>query len=255
MSYTTPILTAGIPSGQTIYESVSEARQPVGTVGSLNDGRRYAYACNRGAALAAGVIAKGTEPSADADELVVNSAAAIGDTSVDVAFTGTKTYAANELVGGYLEISDDAGEGHYYRITGNPAITAALDPAVIDIEPIRVALTTSTTVSVVPSLYSAVLIADANLTQTIAGVANAPIGAGSTTPQYFWIQTGGPCSVLTDATVSAAIVGNVVQPSAAVAGAVEPNVTTTAQDMDPIVGRCLSLLSIDTEYAMIDLQL
>lgn len=254
MSYQNPILTGGQASNQTIWEGVDEARHAVGTMAALEDGRCYAYACNRGPALAAGVVAQAGLPSADFDELAVNTAA-IGDTSVTITPTGTATFAAQELVGGYLEVSDDTGEGSYYRITSNPATVAATAFA-LGIEPIRVAFAAATTVTVLPNLYSAVVIADSStsLARTAVGVSNSLIAIGSTTPQYFWMQTRGPCSVLTDATVSALSVGEPAQMAAAVDGAVEPRVEAAAIG-DPQVGRCLALLSIDTEYALIDLQL
>ena len=253
MSYETPSLFIGGPSNQTIWQAVTEARHDLGTVGQLGDGREYVYACSRSsAALAAGKLCKTNEASVDFDAMAVNTAV-VGDTTLDITPVGTATYAQNELVGGYVIVEDDTGEGSYYRITSNPATTAAT-AFTVGIEPIRVAFAAGTTVGVAPNLYSDVLLADANLTQLVAGVPNFEVPIGSTNPQYFWLQTKGVCSLLVDETVTAFTVGAPLQPSVAVAGAVEPIIDAAAAH-DPQVGTALAIVAADTEYAAVRLNI
>jgi len=194
MSYETPILTAGVPSAQSIYETVTDARHEVGTRGCLTDGRVFRYAENRSTAIAVGLLVASPAISVDYDDLATNTAA-VGDTSVTVTPVGSATYAANELVGGFLCInSGTTGAGHQYRITGHAAIAAATATA-INCEPIRVAFNADTTATVVPNAYGGVTVAPTTVA-TVVGATQYPIPVGTDAdPVYSWVQTWGPASV------------------------------------------------------------
>ena len=151
--YHNPIITGGGPSQQSIYESTTSQRHPLGTRGQLPDGRSFYYTANRGAAIDCGTLVQGNQVSVDFDDLAINTAA-LGDTVINVTPVGTKTYAENELQGGYLSINTPAvlNAGRTYRISSNPATEAATAFNLVLDEPIREeAFAAGTTATVVPN--------------------------------------------------------------------------------------------------------
>ena len=253
MSYETPILTAGGASNQSVYEAVETARHPVGTSATMSDGRRFVYSCNRGSAIAAGRLIKMTEPASTDAALAVNTAAA-GDTTLDLTFGGSTTLAVNQLAGGYVNVQDDTGEGQLYRIEAHPALSAAT-ALTVTIEAIRVAFSADTTVSVIQHPNNNVAIADAsNYTQKIVGATPTAVGAGSSTPQFFWAQTYGPASVLNEATADVGTQLSVAPNDAGAVGLSAEGGSGTGS-YDPIVATMLDLAGLDTEHAAVFLQL
>lgn len=248
MSFNTPRLNTGMSSGQSIYATVTTPVHMPGTVASLPDGREYVYVCNRSSAIATGKLCKFNEVSTNYDLCVIptqtNGSLAIGSTLLDVTLAGSSTIAANQFAGEFLNIDDDTGEGTLYKILGNTAVSAGT-AITLQIEPLRVAITTSTTVTLV-NHFQDVQLADNNATQKIAGVTQIAIGAGSTTPVYFWLQKKGLCSVLMNGTPA---VGAPLGISLTTAGAVDAAVEVdTAGSYKQIVGTMVSLAGVSTEH-------
>lgn len=253
MSYTNPILVGGGPSNQSIYEQVSTPRHFVGTTASLGDGREYIYVCNRGSAIATGKLVKFTELSTNYDLCVIptqtTGSLAVGSTILNITLPGSSTFAAGELAGEFLNIDDDAGEGTLYKITGNAALSAGT-ALTVNIEPLRVAITTSTTVTVVYRANSVAIADGTDLatarTQKIAGVTQVAFAAGSSTPQYGWLQKKGIVSVLMNGTPG---VGVPLTPSSTTAGAVDAVVEVdTGGAYRTVVGHMVSLAGVSTEH-------
>jgi hypothetical protein len=248
MSFTNPILITGRASNQSIYTSVSTPVHPVGTKGALPDGREYVYVCNRSSAIATGKLCKFNEVDTNYDLCVVptqtTGSLAIGSTVLNVTLAGSSTIAENQFVGDFLNIDDDTGEGTLYKIFGNTAVSAGT-AITLAIEPLRVAITTSTTVTLV-NCFQDVRIADANTSQKIAGVTQIAVAAGSSTPQYFWIQNKGLCSVLMNGTPA---VGSILVVSATTGGAVDAGAESdSAAAYKNIVGTMVSLAGVSTEH-------
>lgn len=247
MSYTNPILRTGASSGQSIYSTVTTPLHPVGSSAALPDGREYVYVCNRNAAIATGKLCKFNEVSTNYDLCVIPTqtagSLALGSTVLDVTLAGSSTIAANQFAGDFLNIDDDAGEGTLYKILGNTAVAAGT-AITLQIEPLRVAITTSTTVTLV-NYAQDVQIADNNQTQKVAGVTQFGVGAGSTTPVYFWLQNKGLCSVLMNGTPA---VGTPLVPSATTAGAVDATAEAGSGIYDNVVGTMVSLAGVTTEH-------
>lgn len=213
MSYNTPRLTNGLSAGQSIFEVRSVPAQDVGTRAVLPDGRVFYYAANRGAAIAAGVLVGGAEISVDFDDLATNTAS-VGDKSVNVTPVGTATYTANQLQGGFLSInSGTTGLGTQYRISHHAATTAATAFDLYLSDAIRVAFNADTTATVVPNPWSSVTLLDVSATRLPVGATPVAVGAGSTTVQYFWVQTWGIATVLAD--TAADIIGHAITAGAA----------------------------------------
>lgn len=247
MSFNTPRLTNGLSAGQSVYETRTVPAHPPGTVAYLPDGRKYVYVVNRNAAIATGKLCKFNEVSTNYDLCVIptqtNGSLAIGSTLLDVTLAGSSTIAANQFYGDFLNIDDDTGEGTLYKILGNTAVSSGT-AITLNIEPLRVAITTSTTVTLV-NCFQDVQIADANQTQKIAGVTPIAVGAGSTDPVYFWLQNEGLCSVLMNGTPA---VGTPLIPSGTTAGAVDASAEAGSGIYDQVVGTMVSLAGVSTEH-------
>lgn len=206
MSFTNPVLVgSGVVSNHSIYDVHTEARQMPGTRGCLDDGRMFEYVrSDNSTAIGHGKLATYDPVAAAVDKIAVQAAAAAGATSISV--TVTVTLTKDELLGGYLSIDDDAGEGHLYRIIGHDAHTSGTLTLAID-RPVVTALTTSTTATILFSAcavkISAAVVAQANPVEVAAGVPLVDIPAGDTTPQYFWVQKTGLASVLFGTAVGA----------------------------------------------------
>jgi hypothetical protein len=150
--------------------------------------------------------------------IAVAVAAAIGATSVTVTL-GATAATANQYAGGVLIVNDATGEGHTYKIKSHPAADASAALVVTIEDPIVVALTTSSEVSLIANLYSGVIVNPTTPTASPVGVAIYPVAAN----EYGWIQTKGIVSCLNDGGTT---VGLAVAPSQATAGAVKTGATT-----------------------------
>jgi hypothetical protein len=206
MSYTNPILTAGVASNQSIFETVTDARHPVGTRGCLSDGSVFHYSENSGgggtpAILAAGKLTKTLESSVDFDQVAL-STGAVGDTTITVTPVGTAVYVANELMGGVLTISEGTtGAGTMYRIAGNPATTAATVFTLTLEEPIRVIINADALGTVTHNPWSDCVIADGDETRVANGIPRVAVPLASyAAPVYFWNQTWGQANCLIQGT-------------------------------------------------------
>jgi hypothetical protein len=211
----------GSKAGQGIYTESSTAKYAIGEKLELADGRVFRYGYTAAGINAGLLVSQDISATClvESDDIVI---AASGDFSPAA---GSKKFqitlasiSANDYAGGYLQVTDDAGEGIQYRIKSNSA-TAATTSGKVDIElydPIKVALTTSSDIAIVGNLWYNVVGATAGTDYVIAGV----------TPIAF---TAGVATILADGTI--AIAQNLTL-SDGVAGAVH----TKDAETEPLVG-------------------
>lgn len=252
MSNQNPILTLGGPSAQSIYTVTEEPRHELGTRAVLEDGRSFYYACNRSSAIACGLLLGSSPVSVDFDDLATNTAA-LGDTTVNVTPVGTKTYAKDELVGGYLCINTPgvANDGRTYRITSNPATTAATAfDLTIEGGVREEAFAAGTTATVVPNPWSAVVVSPTGAS-VVVGATVVDVPDGSTDPQYFWAQTWGVATILAGA--AGDIIGHSLVKGTGGAGETLGFVDAAA-DVTQIIGVNM-FTSVDADYMPVFLQI
>jgi len=214
----------GSKAGQSIYEESIYAKYPIGEKLELADGRvfRYGYtaaAINRGL-----LVSQDVSATAIVESDGKLTAAAAGATEVTYTDSGTVGSATkDQYSGGYLHITDDAGEGFQYRIKSN---TAASSNAVTFtlFDGLKVAVTTATDVAVTGNLWYNVVAATAT-DYIIAGVTPITFQAD----YYGWFQTAGVATILADGTIAA---GANLTLSDGVAGAVH----TKDAETEPLVG-------------------
>jgi len=204
-----------------IFRHDTKPTLPVGTKLETHDGRKFRYS-HFGAAVNAGVLVSQdlSESSlVDTDNSVIASASSVNTSDGKIgsyAFQLTlASVTANQYAGATLHITDDAGEGHTYRIKGNDATdaTATGDTRITLYDPLQVALTTTSDVAIFGSMYANLELATEGTDVAVAGVSCATMLIN----EFGFIQTAGPATILTDGTIA---VGDIVTLSDGVAGAV-----------------------------------
>ena len=227
-----------------IFTCSSDAKLELGTEGVTPDGRRFRYVKAGSTATVAGKLYQSRAEDATNWENIAIAAASAGATSIVT--TGTITAAKDLFAGGWVVIADDTGEGYFYKVKGNTAATAAVCTIYLE-DPLVEAITTSTTIDVIPHIYGSVEIWDAtNHDGVPVGVAVSDITAN----YYGWVQVGGICNVLCNGTGA---VGMLAVASNAVDGSVEPAAGGSTEAFAPIGVWATGVT--DTEYGAVMLNL
>lgn len=260
MSFTNPYILGSGASNQSVYSVVTTPRHLVGTRGFLDDGREFEYVRSKHAtAIGHNKLACYTPMIASDDKCAVQAAVSVGATSIPITINPTIAFAASELAGCYISIdkNDTAGVGELYRIIGHAAKATGSGTMTLLIDrPVTVALTTNGTATLVtgPSQVkiSAAVVAAAKPVEVAAGVTLVDVPAGDTTAQYFWVQKKGIANVLFGTAVGA--VGQPIYQGED-AGSVQVAVQTTAEAGRLALGTIVSLLPIDTEYHVVNLNI
>ncbi len=184
-----PVLNNGLATDQGIWDVVTSPKLRVGTKARLDDGRTFFYARNSGAAIVAGNVLSAEIQTAQFTELAVPVSLA-GATSVSVTL-GSTAVTQHEYSGGYLCTIDDTGEGITYRVDGHAAADASAAVVIQLVDPINVDFGAGTTVQLVKSPWMDVVIAAAAQAHFSVGISQVAVDAGTSTPQYFWVQSAG----------------------------------------------------------------
>ncbi len=218
----------------------------MGQVASTADGRTWAYGQNGSTsnALAPGKLAQ--VATAVAGHVNKNGATYAAGTSVVTLTVSSTAVTADEYRGGYFVVNAGTGAGQALLIRGNTKATSTGAPLVYLKDPIITAtLASDSKFSLHPHPYSACIIQSATLGAGTAGVPQVSIAASAAAfpnGNSGWFQTGGPCSVLSDA--GAAAIGAPVTYSDDTDGAVGPYETDA---VGPVLGWAM-ILGVSTEY-------
>lgn len=194
----------------------------LGTVCETADGRVYRYAVSGGVDLAAGKLNTTVAKVTNHTNNSVATAAAVGDRSVNITLAGATATTAGQYDDGYLVVNDSAGVGSAYRISGTPVIAGSGTGRINLAEGIATALTTSSKVSLVPSPWAGSIVSAAAAALFVNGTNNVL----ATTLYYYWSQTGGIASVLSDGVITKAA-GAIVSASVNGAATIELAATVT----------------------------
>ena len=243
-------IVAGKPGDQFDVAAASSGH-PLGSLMLFPDGRRFKYGRAAATQIATGLLCQQTLNDANWDELVVPTARAIGDRVVSLT-NGTAVITVDLFKDGYLNVDDDTGEGYEYTISSNSAAGNAGTLTVNLREALQVAWTVATTVTVFAHPYGRVIVCPSSqATAMIVGVTPCVLPASN----YGWLQTWGPCSVLTDTQSDAKppVINEQVIDSPAVAGAVTATSSTGAGE-EFYVGVTMEV-SADTEYGIVCLRI
>jgi hypothetical protein len=204
-------------------------------------GNTYAFAQAGATALVAGTLLQAPAEDTAHQNIAPTATFAIGATSVSLTL-GASAATANQYAGGWLVTTETPGEGYKYLISGHAAVDASGVITLTLVDPLQVALTTSSHADLVANPFKGVIINPSTATSCPVGVATDIIAISG----YGWIQTGGIAAVLADGTVT---VGTSVVASNATAGAVE-----AATGVQALVGTAVTGIAT-TEFGAIKLDL
>jgi hypothetical protein len=204
--------------GQGIHEISATPVCNLGTKAVLPDGRAFRYAKAGGTGLEVGKLMQSAAIVPNHQNCAA-TVAAIGATTVSLTL-GNTALTANYYAGGTLTVNAGTGLGQVFTIKSHPAADASAAVVVTLVDPIRVALASSSSkVSLSTNPYDGVIIFPTTPTGAPVGV--TPIAV--TAAYYFWIQTHGLAACLMDGTPA---MSSVLSPSNGTAGAVEGGVIT-----------------------------
>lgn len=172
-----------------MQENVAQ-QYPLGAKLALTDGRIFRYSENGGVALVAGKVNSSPDTGAEREDTLTVAVAA-GKRAMT--YTAVGTITANQYADGLLCVVDGSGQGLQYKIKNHLAITAGQTGTINLYDPIVTALSTSSDVMLVKSLYKSVVVAPDQIVIP-TGVAPMPITAS----YFFWNQTRGVAPVLTE---------------------------------------------------------
>lgn len=235
----------------------------------LRDGRKFRYASVGATTLVVGNVIQASislttdqNQSATASTSVnprngVATTNGIGGTAIGLTH-GAATVIANFFAEGFIHVSVTPGGGDTYKIESHVALANGANtiPDVVNLWPglkIRRALTDTTSkVDLISSPYSRVIQAPATLiTGVIAGVAVTPLTGATGRGNFGWLQTRGPCGVLTDNTTI--VVGQPAITSTVTAGAISL-ITTTNIIVATVIGQIMRV-GASAGWSLVDLRI
>lgn len=180
-----------IPPKQSIYEDSATKEAQLGRQLCVGD-RKFRYASAAKALAAGDVVA-----SLASTQCVSNTCAAAAAGTNQVTVYITNSVAADYFADGYLVTADADGLGYTYKVKSHAAIADTSTGVISLYDDLAVALTATSEVTLVPNKYSEV--SDViTATTPVQGAAPCAVSSG----EYFWLQTEGPASVLTNTTLA-----------------------------------------------------
>jgi hypothetical protein len=201
-----PAVSIGLP--YSVDDATPQAELGQVILGENN--AKYVYAKAGASALVAGSLYQA--PAEDtADQDIAGTTTAVGSFTLT---TAAMTVTQNQYAGGYVVVTVTPGLATKYQILSHSAYTAAAATFNL-VDPIQVALTSTSRLDFIPNPYNGVVICPTTRTSAPVGFAVNDVTAGN----YGWLQIGGVGAVLNDA-AGALTVGVSVMPSTSVAGAV-----------------------------------
>ena len=209
-------------------------------------GRVFRYARGGAIAITAGLNNQALATTTNwTDEAIATLAAGVSVLTGVGATTGS--CAADLLVDGWCYSTTATNTNPIMRIKSNTVITLIDTTGTITLyQPTLAAFAVADTITYAPNTWNNIIICPTALTGQLAGVALVDIAVGS----YGWVQTGGTCKVLYDAT--GATIGLLAGPSNSVAGCAE--LWVPAVSLTQCLGTCMLTESVST-YGPIFLQL
>lgn len=165
--------------------------------------RLWRYCRNGAAILAAGYMSgkEATHANTLNKTQTAYGAVAIGDTRVTVLVTTANGILDGELLDGTLLVEDSTGYLHAYAIANNTYIVSDTVISVELYDPIRVAWSATSVITLSKNMYADVVVMGTTPTGIACGVPNVAIPIG----YYGWLQRKGPCAMFWDSSDTTAI--------------------------------------------------
>jgi len=174
---------------------------------------------------------------------------AIGDKAITI--TTQAVLTKDQYKDGYIFVDSGTGLGQMAQIKSHPAEStgaASCKITLYDHDALVTALDATSDVGLRLNLYDGVII-NPQAAATGVPIGVTPRAVDVSVAKYFWLQTWGPCLVLTNGSL---LVGKAVCPSATTDGAIDvyPLNSADASGQQPVVGWVMTVAS-STEYSLV----
>lgn len=238
---------SNIAAQELFSESTTQQHQLGTLLVDETTGNKYRYVQAGASNLVTGHLLQEAAEDTNYRSMVVQAAAAIGATQISVTLGGTAV-TANQFDEGHLFVESSTGLGQQFRIVRHDVQTSTTGTCTFTIDrPLKVALTTSSQVTVRKSAYDGVIDFPTTPTGGPVGIALYALTAAS----FGWVQSAGDVPVLFDTGVNTAADITGIMPSRDVAGSVSP---AAAADVSPnFIGFAREQVSVDSTYGMVHL--
>lgn len=234
-----------IPVGEQDIRTISTTQGGVslGALGGTFDGRIYRYGQAGAVTLAPGKINVTPARVANHANRTLATGSAVGSFTVLVP-VGATAVTQDQYKDGYLTVNDGTAEGITYLVEGNTAAASSGTTTVSLADPIKVALTSGSDVTLDVNPCASLIVSPSAVAHQPQGVNNVSVTAAN----FGWFQVSGYCSTLSDGIITKGA-GAIL--SDAVAGAVEIEVAASVTSR---VGTAVEA-TVDTEYSLLNLSL
>ena len=232
---------------EALYTETSAPTHKLGELFIDPYGRKFRYVQNGAVALVTGNLLQ--EPAEDTNfrSMVTQAAVAIGDFMIPVTLGGTAV-TANMFEEGDLVVESSTGIGQVFKIVRHDVQTSTTGTCKFYVDrAVKIALTTSSQVSVRKSSYDGVIAFPTTPTGAPVGVALYAM----TIAYYGWVQSGGDAVALYDNQTNSAADESALMPSRDVAGSV--TVVTEALAAPVHIGWGREQVSVDSTMGFVHL--
>ena len=230
-----------------LYTESSSPEHKIGELFTDPFGRKFRYVQNGGVALTTGNLLQEAAEDTNYRSMACQAAVAIGDTMIPVTLGGTAV-TVNQFENGDLVVESSTGIGQVFKIVSHDVQTSTTGTCKFYVDrPVKIALTTSSQISVRKSSYDGVVAFPVTPTGAPVGVALIAMTIG----YYGWIQSGGDCAVLFDNTDNSAADATGIIPSLTVAGSVKA--ALAADVADAYIGWSREMVSVDSTMGFVHL--
>lgn len=232
---------------QPLFEESQYSQHKLGELYTDPWGRKFRYVQAGGSNLVTGNLLQEAAEDTNFRSMAVQAAVAIGDTMIPVTLGGTAV-TANQFEGGDLVVESSTGIGQLFKIVRHEVQTSTTGTCKFYVDrPVKIALTTSSQVSVRKNNWDGVVQFPTTPTGGPAGVALYAMTAS----YYGWVQSGGSGVALFDNQGNSAADQTAIIPSFDVAGSVRP---ALAADVAPLhIGWSREMVSTDSTMGMVHL--
>lgn len=197
-----PQIWGGLGSPQSIHTCSSVQHHQIGETGYCSGGRIFKYGRYVGAGETRGhlMVSAAMQTTLHHELLATTTTSMIVGQRQVTGITIGATALTQDM---YQWLSVDLGvnKGTVYRISGHAAFDASATTVSVQLEdPIVVASDADTVVSLIRDPYADFVLATQDWLDVPAGIPQVTMAAGTTTPQYVWLQTWGPATAIVDGT-------------------------------------------------------
>ena len=188
---TRPFVAGGYQVQQSIHSAATAPEVAIGTRGVTYDGRVFYYGKHVGAGFGIGLLSQQAAIISGHEDLAWSAGGFANTDHVTITMATTAT-TANQYAGGTLAVIDGTGSGQMRWIKGHPAAGAS-DTLKFTIHGVwETTIPTGAELQPTRNQYDSFIITPGNVVKPmIVGVPQCVVPAGSTDPQYVWLQTWG----------------------------------------------------------------